>query len=241
DYLPKRRETTHLIVQELPKLPTSQRKGNDIVNLALMEIDPNKVLNKSNIEINPIQEVEIIVPAKQILANQLTLPRIRKEIIKRSLILWDIPNETHACQIRKNLSFYGRLTVKSFKANSKLKAAFVEIENTLTTKSNHNTKGKEIVTGSNTIKIINKKSFSSLEDNRDINSQKVISERTKRKSLKKQDREAPRESDGSIVALLTGALVVYGSIDETVGSSSRVSSVNKNKKGLLQKELTLKI
>ncbi|CAG8802247.1 45615_t:CDS:1, partial [Gigaspora margarita] len=42
DYLPKRSETTHLIVQELPKLPTLHRKKNDIVNLALMGIDPNK-------------------------------------------------------------------------------------------------------------------------------------------------------------------------------------------------------
>ncbi|CAG8789173.1 27306_t:CDS:2, partial [Gigaspora margarita] len=66
------------------------------------------------------------------------------------------------------------------------------IENTLTTKHNHNTKGKEIVTGSNAIKIINKRSFSSSGDNRDINSQKVISEETRYESLKEQDREAPR-------------------------------------------------
>ncbi|CAG8523676.1 14300_t:CDS:2 [Gigaspora margarita] len=192
DYSPKERETTYLIVQELPKLPTPQRKGNDIVNSALMEIDPSKVSDESNMEINPMQKDEIIVPAKQILANQPTLSRIRKEIIKRSLRLWDIPNETCACQIRKNLSFYSRLTVKSFKANSKSKAAFVEIENTLTTKSNYNIEGKGIVIGSNAIKIINKRSFSSSGDNRDINSQKVISERTRHESLKEQDREAPR-------------------------------------------------
>src|SRR5260363_106939 len=41
--------------------------------------------------------------------------------------------------------------------------------NTLTTKSNHNTEGKGIVSGSNAIKIINKRSFSSSGDNRDIN------------------------------------------------------------------------
>ncbi|CAG8736024.1 13074_t:CDS:2, partial [Gigaspora margarita] len=161
DYLPKRRETTHLIVQELPKLPTLHRKGNDFVNSALMEIDLSKVLNKSNMEINPMQEDEIIVPVKQILANQPILPKIRKEIIKRNITLWDITNETHACQIRKNLSFYSRLM-------------------------------KEIVTGSNAIKIINKKSFSSSGNNRDINLQKVISGRTRRESLKKQDREVPR-------------------------------------------------
>ncbi|CAG8853214.1 41511_t:CDS:1, partial [Gigaspora margarita] len=69
DYSPKRKETTHLIVQELPKLPTLHRKGNDIVNLALMEIDPSKVSDKSNMEINPMQGDEIIVPVKQILAN----------------------------------------------------------------------------------------------------------------------------------------------------------------------------
>ncbi|CAG8632484.1 18621_t:CDS:2 [Gigaspora margarita] len=102
----------------------NQNKKNDIVNLALMKIDPNKVSDESNIEINPIQEDEIIVPAKQILANQPILPRI--------------------------------------------------------------------VTGSNAIKIINKRSFSSSGDNRDINSQKVISGRTRRESLKEQDREAPR-------------------------------------------------
>ncbi|CAG8856738.1 14267_t:CDS:1, partial [Gigaspora margarita] len=45
---------------------------------------------------------------------------------------------------------------------------------------------------SNAIKIINKRSFSSSGDNRDINSQKVISGRTRHESLKKQDREAPR-------------------------------------------------
>ncbi|CAG8822630.1 15631_t:CDS:2, partial [Gigaspora margarita] len=145
DYSPKRRETTHLIVQELPKLPTPQRKGNDIVNSALMEIDPSKVLDKK----------------------------------------W--------CY-----------------------------RNTLTTKSNHNTEGKRIVTGSNAIKIINKRSFFSSENNRNINSQKVISERAKCESLKEQDREAPRELDGSTVMLLMGALVVYESIDEPVGSSSRV-------------------
>ncbi|CAG8816593.1 29944_t:CDS:2, partial [Gigaspora margarita] len=111
-------------IQELPKPLTPHRKENDIVNSALMEIDPSKVSDESNMEINPIQKDEIIVPAKQILANQPTLPRI--------------------------------------------------------------------VTGSNAIKIINKRSFSSSGDNRDINSQKVISGRTRRESLKEQDREAPR-------------------------------------------------
>ncbi|CAG8734515.1 19701_t:CDS:2, partial [Gigaspora margarita] len=106
DYLPKRSKTTHLIVQELPKLPTPHRKRNDMVNLALMEIDPNKASGESNMEINPMQE----------------------EKIKRSLTLWNIPNKTPAHQIRKNLSFYGRLMVKSFKANGKSKAAFIEIE-----------------------------------------------------------------------------------------------------------------
>ncbi|CAG8795306.1 22449_t:CDS:2, partial [Gigaspora margarita] len=185
DYSPKRRETTHLIVQELPKPPTPYRKRNDIVNSALIEINPSKVSDESNMEINPMQEDEIIVPAKQILANQPILSRIRKEIIKRSLILWDIPNETRACQIRKNLSFYGRLMVKSFKANGKSKATFVEIDN-------HNMEGKEIVTGSNAIKIINKRSFSSSGNNRDINSQKVISGRTRHEFLKEQDKKPPR-------------------------------------------------
>ncbi|CAG8818754.1 193_t:CDS:1, partial [Gigaspora margarita] len=69
DYSLKRRETTHLIVQELPKLLTLHRKENDIVNSALMEIDPSKVSDESNMEINPMQENEIIVPVKQILAN----------------------------------------------------------------------------------------------------------------------------------------------------------------------------
>src|SRR5260364_130922 len=54
--------------------------------------------------------------------------------------------------------------------------------NTLTTKSNYNTEGKGIVTGSNAIKIINKRSFSSSGDKRDISSQKVISGRTRRES-----------------------------------------------------------
>ncbi|CAG8835646.1 23497_t:CDS:1, partial [Gigaspora margarita] len=128
DYSPKRRETTHLTVQELPKLPTPYRKGNDIVNTALMEIDSNKASGESNMEINPMQEVEIIVLAKQTLANQSTPFRLRKEKIKRSLTLWNIPNETLARQIRKNLSFYGRLMIKSFKATSKSKATFIEIE-----------------------------------------------------------------------------------------------------------------
>ncbi|CAG8785183.1 35042_t:CDS:2, partial [Gigaspora margarita] len=229
DYSPKRRETTHLIVQELLKLLTPHRKENDIVNSALMEIDPSKVSDKSNMEINPMQEDEII----------------------------DIPNETRACQIRKNLSFYSRLMVKSFKANSKSKATFVEMEFK-----------NEKLTGSNAITIINKRSFSSLGDNRDINSQKVISGRFRRESLKEQDRKAPKvrfkaikiskenpyinnssvnnmfkekESNGSTVVLLTGALVVYGLTDELVGSSSRVPGMDMNRKGLLQKELTLKI
>ncbi|CAG8850327.1 20741_t:CDS:1, partial [Gigaspora margarita] len=128
DYLPKRSETTHLIVQELPKLPTPYRKGNDMVNLALMKIDPNKASDESNIEINPMQEDDIIVPAKQTLANYSTPSRLREEKIKRSLTLWNVPNETPARLIRKNLSFYDRLTVKSFKANDKSKAAFIEIE-----------------------------------------------------------------------------------------------------------------
>ncbi|CAG8722679.1 8063_t:CDS:2 [Gigaspora margarita] len=197
DYSSKRRETTHLIVQKLPKLPTPYRKENDIVNLALMKIDPSKVLDERNMKINPIQEDEII---------------------------W--------CH-----------------------------RNTLTTKNNHNTKEKGIVTDSNTIKIINKRSFSSLGNNRDINSQKVISKGTRHESLKEQDREVPRvrfkaikmskenpyinngsaKSDGSTVALLTGALVVYRSINKPVGSSSRVPGVDMNRKGLLQKELTMKI
>ncbi|CAG8841136.1 16075_t:CDS:2, partial [Gigaspora margarita] len=189
-------------------------KGNDIVNSALMEINPNKASDKSNMEINPMQKNKIIVPAKQTLANQSTLSRIRKEKIKRSLILWNIPNETCACQIRKNLSFYGRLIVKSFKAN---------------------------VTGSNTIKIINKRNFSSLGDNRDINLQKVISGRTRREFLKEQDRETTRESVKSTIMLLTGTPVVYESVDEPVGLSSKVLSMDTNRKELLQKELTLKI
>ncbi|CAG8766337.1 30028_t:CDS:2, partial [Gigaspora margarita] len=113
--------------------------------------------------------------------------------------------------------------------------------NTLTTKSNYNTEGKEIVTGSNAIKIINKRSFSSSEDNRDINLQKVISERTRREFLKEQNRETSRESDESTITLLMGAPVVYESVDEPVGSSSRVPGVDMNRKRLLQKELTLKI
>ncbi|CAG8699988.1 42240_t:CDS:2, partial [Gigaspora margarita] len=202
DYSPKRSETTHLIVQELPKSLIPHRKGNDMINLALMEIVPNKASNESNIEINPMQEVKIIVPAKQTLANQLT------------------PS---------------RLTVKSFKANSKSKAAFVEIE------FKNEKQGKGIVTSSNAIKIINKRSFSSLEDNRDINLQKVILERTKHESLKEQNRKTSRESDESTIVLLTGTPVVYESVDEPVGSSSRVPSVDTNRKGLLQKKLTLKI
>ncbi|CAG8741150.1 6717_t:CDS:2, partial [Gigaspora margarita] len=197
DYSPKRSETTHLIVQELPKPPTPHKKENNFVNLALMEIDPNKASGESNMEINPMQEDEIIV-----LAN------------------------------------------------------------------NYNIEGKRIVTGSNAIKIINKRSFSSSGDNRDINLQKVILGRTKCESLKEQDKETSRirskaikmskenpymnnglannmfkekESDKFTIILLTGAPVVYGSVDEPVGSSSRVPGVNMNKKGLLQKELTLKI
>ncbi|CAG8616566.1 26069_t:CDS:2, partial [Gigaspora margarita] len=176
DFLLKRSETTHLIVQELPKLPTPHRKRNDIVNSALIEIDPNKASGKSNIEINPMQENKIIVPAKQTLANH-----------------------------------------------------------------NHNTEEKGIVTGSNTIKIINKRNFSSSEDNRDINLQKVISGRTRREFLKEQDRETTRESVKSTITLLTGTPVVYESVNEPVGSSSKVPSVDTNRKGLLQKELTLKI
>ncbi|CAG8826082.1 14334_t:CDS:1, partial [Gigaspora margarita] len=64
--------------------------------------------------------------------------------------------------------------------------------NTLTTKINHNMEGKGIVTGSNAIKIINKRSFSSSGDNRDTNLRKVISERTRCESLKEQDRETSR-------------------------------------------------
>ncbi|CAG8848348.1 41367_t:CDS:1, partial [Gigaspora margarita] len=41
DYSPKRSETTHLRVQELLKTLALHRKENDIVNSALMEIDPN--------------------------------------------------------------------------------------------------------------------------------------------------------------------------------------------------------
>ncbi|CAG8734525.1 23205_t:CDS:2 [Gigaspora margarita] len=207
DYSPKRRETTHLIVQELPKPPTLHRKGNDIVNLALIEIDPSKVLDKSNMKINPMQKDEIIVPAKQILANQPTL--------------------------------------------------------------NYNTEGKEIVTGSNAIKIINKRSFSSLEDNRNINPQKVISEGTRHEFLKEQDREAPRVRFKTIkmskenpyvnnslasnmfkekaheldINEIKNLLLNITSRlnNEPVGSSSRVPGMDINRKGLLQKELTLKI
>ncbi|CAG8828085.1 38349_t:CDS:2, partial [Gigaspora margarita] len=167
DYSPKRSETTHLI------------KKNDMVNLALMEINPNKASGESNMEINPMQKVKIIVSAKQTSANH-----------------------------------------------------------------NHNTKGKGIVTGSNAIKIINKRSFSSSGDNRDINLQKVISGRTRCESLKEQDRETSRvrskESDESTVAILTRIPVVYESVDKPVGSLSRVSSVNTNRKGLLQKEVEVR-
>src|SRR5260363_22817 len=89
---PKRGETTHLRVQELPKLSTPHRKENDITNLDSMEINPNKVSGESNIEINPTQRDESIVPVTQTLANQ-TIPfRIRKEKSRRSLTLWDISN-----------------------------------------------------------------------------------------------------------------------------------------------------
>ncbi|CAG8835037.1 27985_t:CDS:2, partial [Gigaspora margarita] len=84
-----------------------------------------------------------------------TLKRISSEIhIKINPMqkdeITDIPNETLACQIRKNLSFYGRLM------------------------NNQNTKGKRIVTGSNTIKIINRRGFSSLRDNTHIEEIKPI-------------------------------------------------------------------
>ncbi|CAG8810740.1 17163_t:CDS:2, partial [Gigaspora margarita] len=201
-------------IQELSKLPTLHKKGNNIVNLALMEIDPSKVSDENNMKINPIQEDEIIVPAKQILANQ-------------------------------------------------------PILNTLTTKSNHNTEGKGIVTGSNAIKIINKRSFSSSRNNKDINPQKVISGRTRHEFLKKQDREVPRVRFKTIKMSKENPYVNNSSTsnmfkekaheldineiknlllnitsrldNEPVGSSSRVPGVNTNRKGLLQKELTLKI
>ncbi|CAG8690158.1 33634_t:CDS:2 [Gigaspora margarita] len=106
DPILKRSETTCLRIEEPPKPLLFYKKENYIVNLTLMEIDPNKVSSEINIKINPMQ----------------------KEKIKRNLALWDIPNKTLACQIRQNLSFYSRLTVKSFRANSKSKAAFIKIE-----------------------------------------------------------------------------------------------------------------
>ncbi|CAG8746345.1 3608_t:CDS:2, partial [Gigaspora margarita] len=119
DSTPKGSETTRLRIEELPKLLSSYKKENYIANPTLMEINPNKDSSEINMKINLMQEDEITVPGKQT----------------------DIPNETLARQIRKNLSFYSRLT------------------------NNRNAEGKRIVMGSNTIKIINRRGFSSLGDN----------------------------------------------------------------------------
>ncbi|CAG8839980.1 26417_t:CDS:1, partial [Gigaspora margarita] len=117
DFILKRNKTTCLRIKELPKPLLFHKKENYIVNLTLIEINPNKVSSKINMKINPMQEGEIAVSEKQTVANQLISSRILKEKIKKSLTLWDIPNKNLARQIRKNLSFYGRLIVKSFRAN----------------------------------------------------------------------------------------------------------------------------
>ncbi|CAG8799458.1 38301_t:CDS:2, partial [Gigaspora margarita] len=143
-------------------------------------------------------------------------------------------------------------------------------KNTLTTKSSCNTKGKGIVIGSNTIKIINKRSFSSSENNRDINLQMDISGRTRHEPLKEQNRETSKARFKAIkiskenlymnnslasnifkkkaqelnINEIKNLLINITSrldIDEPVGSSSKVSGMNTNRKRLLQKELTLKI
>ncbi|CAG8805676.1 38299_t:CDS:2, partial [Gigaspora margarita] len=107
DSILKRSETTCLRIQELLKPLSIYKKENYIVNLTLMEIDPNKVLNEIDMKTNLMLEEEILALGKQVV---------------------DIPNKILACQIRKNLSFYSKLTVKSFKANGKSKAAFIKIE-----------------------------------------------------------------------------------------------------------------
>ncbi|CAG8838382.1 36707_t:CDS:2, partial [Gigaspora margarita] len=58
DYILKRSKTTFLRIQELPKLLSSYKKENYIVNSTLMKIDPNKVSSKINMKINPIQKEE---------------------------------------------------------------------------------------------------------------------------------------------------------------------------------------
>ncbi|CAG8850461.1 14414_t:CDS:1, partial [Gigaspora margarita] len=40
----------------------------------------------------------------------------------------DVPNGTSAQQIRRNLSFYSKATVRGFIANRKTKAAYLEME-----------------------------------------------------------------------------------------------------------------
>ncbi|CAG8807126.1 13414_t:CDS:2 [Gigaspora margarita] len=167
DFTLKRNETTCLRIEESPKPLSFYKKENYIANPTLMEIDPNKDSSEINMKINPMQEDEIAVPGKQT-RNWPIISRILKEKIKKSLTLWDISNETLACQIRKNLSFYGRLTVKSFRANSKSKAAFVEIE------FKNEKQVKRIVTGSNAIKIINRRGFSSSGDNTHFEEFKLI-------------------------------------------------------------------
>ncbi|CAG8834740.1 43940_t:CDS:2, partial [Gigaspora margarita] len=87
-------------------------------------------------------------------------------------------------------------------------------------------------------------------DNRNKNLQKDISDRIKHKLMKEQDKETskarskvikiskenPYMNSGS-----ASTLIVFGSVDEPVGLSSRASGVDTNRKRLLQKELTLKI
>ena len=62
---------------------------------------------------------------KRLLTDNKSKKKMKKKI---AITIWDIPNGARANQIRRCLNYYGKAVVKSFMANGKSKAAFVEIE-----------------------------------------------------------------------------------------------------------------
>jgi len=114
--------------QDISTLSESHKRRKNEETKSSMELDINSDQDETKSEEKLDQRTENITNMEMNLSQLNSSLNRTRERVRKNLTLWDIPNGTPARQIRKNLSYYGRVTVKGFMANGKSKAAYVEIE-----------------------------------------------------------------------------------------------------------------
>ncbi|CAG8828134.1 37003_t:CDS:2, partial [Gigaspora margarita] len=151
--------------QDISTLSETHKRRKKEDSKSPMELD----INSDQDEIKPEEKLDQRTENITSMEKNLTRERVRK-----NLTLWDIPNGTLAQQIRKNLSYYGRATVKGSKANGKSKAVYVEVESNLEPRIKQDAGKEKILTGSNAITINRERRFGKLKENFQVNEKKSI-------------------------------------------------------------------